>query len=187
MPAPSLSPNLRTFQMKPDFAAIERFIKDNSESRDKVNQGIDLLVRSMAMITLAYARQRSAGPVAPRRRSNPALANRIPVQRITGTYYAGWQIRRLGLARWLVFNDSKEALLIETGMFQRVRRPILKLSIISMLKFMEGTRTEQRFVDSLIRPRRNALGQYAAISIGQRLMGTQTLGGLAGPVGKLPS
>lgn len=186
MASPGLSQNLRTVQMKPDFAAFERFISDNQESAAKASAGLDLIVRSMAMLVLAYARQRSAGPVAPRRRSNPALANKIPVQRITGAYYSGWKIQRLGIARWLVYNDSKEAMLIETGMFQRVRRPILKLSIISMLKYMEGTRTEQRFLASMVSPRRNAKGQYAAISISQRLMGTDTLGGMAGPTGKLP-
>lgn len=175
-----------TVIMRPDFAAIERFIADNQGSKLAVIEGGDLLVRMMVMTIRGYAQQKSGGPVAPRRRSNPALANRIPVQRISGAYFAGWKTRRLGVADWLVYNDSKEAYLIETGMYQRVRRPILKLSLIAMLRLLQATRTELRFLDSLIKPRRNALGQFAAIPLGKRLMGTQTLGGMAGPQGPLP-
>lgn len=148
-----------TVIMRPDFTAIENFIRDNKESQAKAMQGVDLLVRTMAMVVKGYAQQRSGGPVAPRRRSNPAWAGKIPVQRITGAYFAGWTVRRVGMARWLVYNDAKEAYLIETGMYQRVRRPILKLSIIAMLKFLEGSRTEQRFLGSMIAPRRDAQGR----------------------------
>lgn len=161
--------------LRADFTAIERFIADNRESVAKVERGMDLLVRTFAMLILGYAQQKSGGPVAPRRRSVPALAHRIPVQRITGDYFAGWQVRRAGSMSWLVFNDVKEAYLIETGMYQRVRRPILKLSIIAALKFLENSRTEQRFAASLINPRRNALGQYANVSFAERLSGTETI------------
>lgn len=172
--------------VRPDFVAIERFIRANRESKEKVAQGLDLLVRSMALLVKGFAQKKSGGPVAPRQRSNPALAYRIPVQRITGAYFAGWTLRKLGNAHWLIYNPSREAILIETGMFMKVRRPILKLSLIAMLRFLESTRTEQRFLKSLVNPRRDARGRFASIPMGKRLQGTSTLGGMAGPVGKLP-
>lgn len=185
-PAYALQPTsrLRGFSiLRADVAEIERFIRDCQGSKAQVNVGLDLLVRSLALIVKGYAQQRSSGPVAPGKRSVPALANRIPVQRITGRYFAGWQVRRMGPMRFLIFNDAKEAYLIETGMYQRLRRPILKLSLISMLKFLEASRTEQRFLPDLIGFRRDSKGRYSNASVGERLMGTQTLGGMAGPRG----
>lgn len=158
--------------VRPDFTAIERFIAENKESKVKAQVGVDLLVRGMTLVIRGLAQGFSKGQVAPRRRSVPALAHRIPVQRITGKYFSGWQVRRTGAARWLVYNDSKEAYLIEYGIYQRVRRPILKMSLIGMLRFLENSRTEQRFLDSLIQPRRNAAGQYAKIPFNSRLLGT---------------
>lgn len=184
-----LNPNIKPagfVGMRPDFNAIERFIRENRENKAKVAVGVDLLVRTMAMMVKGIAQGKSLGPIAPRRRSVPALAYRIPVQRITGAYVAGWQLRRLGLARWLIFNNSKEAYLIESGLHMRVRRPILKMSLIGMLKMLQATRTEQRFLDTLIKPRRDAGGRYAAVPFEQRLPGTATLGGMTGPSGRLP-
>lgn len=166
------------------FEEIENFIADNEASIEKVNAGIDLLVRSMVLVIKGIAQQKSGGPIAPRRRSNPALANRIPVQRITGMYFAGWTIRRVGAGHWAVYNDTTEAWLIEFGLHQRVRRPILKMSLIGMLGMIQTTRTAERFMDWVLAPRRSPKGQFQSFST--RLMGTQTLGGMAGPIGRLP-
>ena len=90
----------------------------------------------------------------------PALAGRIPVQRISGDYFAGWTQRKMGHARWMVYNDAREAWLIEYGIYQRQRRPILKMSVIDMLRFIQTTRAGERFLDSVLAPRRNAKGQF---------------------------
>lgn len=166
------------------FDDLERFYLDNQQSQVKAAQGIDLLVRAMCMITKGGAQRRSMGPVAGRRRSNPALAYRIPVQRITGRYFAGWTQRRIGPGRWLLYNDSIEAFLIETGTHMRVRRPILKLSLIGMLRFIQTSRTANQFVDWVLAPRRDSRGRFQ--SFNARLAGTATLGSMAGPSGKLP-
>lgn len=157
---------------------------DARSSAERAGAAIDVLVQGMAYFTRSEAMRKSGGPVAPRKRSVPALAYRIPVQRITGAYYAGWYVRRLGHGVWVVGNATKEAYLIETGMFQRVRRPVLKMSVISMLRFLSTTRLADQFADSLLAPRRNAAGQFQ--SFNARLRGTTTLGGMAGPAGNLP-
>lgn len=167
--------------MRYDINEIERFIADNTESAIKSFIGVDMLVRTMATIVRAYAQQKSGGPVAPGQRSVPALAYRIPVQRITGRYFAGWYVRRVGPMSYFIGNNQKEAYLIETGLHMRVRRPILKMSLIAMLKFFENSRTEQRFLPSMLAYRRNSKGQYASVPFNQRLAGTDTLGGMAGP------
>lgn len=157
---------------------------DVEGSIQKTNQGIDLLVRAMVLVIKGLAQKKSGGPVAPRHRSNPAMAYRIPVQRITGAYYAGWTQRRLGRAHWILYNDSVEAYFIESGMHMRVRRPILKMSLIGMLRFIQTTRTGDRFLEWVLAPRRDARGRFQ--SFHSRVIGSSTLGGMAGPSGRLP-
>lgn len=166
------------------FDKIDEYIQDNQASIQRSQFGIDTLVQGIVVLVRSNAMKRSFGPVAPGRRSSPALANRIPVQRITGTYYAGWYVRRIGQGRWAVGNSSFEAYLIETGMFQRTRRPILKMSVMQMLQFLQTTRVIEQFADSLIAPRRNAKGQFQSFKT--RMRGTDTLGGMSGPQGRLP-
>lgn len=142
------------------FENIEDFIADNQASKEKVAQGIDLLVRAMVLSIKGFAQEKTAGPLAPRQRSVPALANRIPVQRITGHLYAGWTQQRIGFAHWMVYNDAKEAWMVEYGIHQRQRRPILKMSVIGMLGMLQATRTGERFLETVLAPRRNAKGQF---------------------------
>jgi hypothetical protein len=180
------------------FDQIEDYIQDNKASVDRVKFGIDKLAHAMGLIVLSDARRSSFGPVAPRFRSNPALAHRIPVQRITGEYYAGWYLRKAGNGRYLVGNETFQAYLIETGMHQQRRRPILKMAVISMLKFIQTTRTADRFLDSVLAPRRNARGQFqsfdkriipfkmraAAVDMPSRGAGNPHI---RGPKGRIPS
>jgi hypothetical protein len=169
---------------KRTFDQIEDLIADVNASKEKAHLGIDLLTRTMVMVIQGIAQSKSAGPVAARHRSNPALAGRIPVQRITGEYFAGWTRRKVGHGHWILYNDAVEAWLIETGMHQHVRRPILKMSMIGMLGMLQATRTGDRFLEWVLAPRRSAKGQFQ--SFPARLMGTASLGGMAGPQGSLP-
>lgn len=154
------------------FNRIIKMIEDNEASIEKAAAGIDLIVHGMVTIVRSEAMKRSFGPAAPRQRSNPAFAYRLPVQRITGRYYSGWYIRRLGRGRWVVGNDSFEALLIETGLFQRNRRPVLKMSTLAMLTFIQQTRVMERYGESILSTRSRVLR-----------MGVPAL---AGPTGRLP-
>jgi len=140
------------------FDQLEDWIKDNEASKVKAQYGMQELLRLCILVVKSSAMQKSRGPVAPRQRSVPALAAKIPVQRITGVYYSGWQIRKTARG-YKLYNDSTEAYLIETGMFQRVRRPILKLSVMDMLRFIQSTRTADRFVDWIFAPRRSPNGR----------------------------
>jgi hypothetical protein len=142
------------------FEELEDFIRDCQGSIAKAEAGIDGLVRTMVLVIKGYAQQQSAGPIAARHRSNPALANRIPVQRITGAYFAGWTQKKIANGHWMVYNDAKEAWLIEYGIYQRTRRPVLKMSTLDMLRFIQTTRTAERFLDSILAPRRNSKGQF---------------------------
>jgi hypothetical protein len=180
------------------FDSIEQFLADNEGSMIKVQEGLDLLVRAMILVTKGYAQGRAAGPVAPRGRSVPALANRIPVQRITGAYFAGWTQRRVGNAHWMVYNDAKEAYLIEYGLHQRSRRPVLKMSLIDMLRFISTSQSGERFLDWVLAGRKNSRGQFQSFEqrLGTGFKLSLTAGDLpdrgasnpniAGPSGSLP-
>lgn len=190
------------------FTDIERIMEDNATSRTKFNQGMDLLINGCILVVKGAAQKRSMGQVAPRKRSVPALAYRIPVQRITGRYFAGWKIRRIRFGHWMIYNDSIEAYLIETGMYQRVRRPILKLSVIEMLRFLQTTKTAEWYLNWALAPRRDERGRFQSfkrrLAQGSNILAqghgySQTYGGsrsgkattvhrntLAGPRGRLP-
>ena len=165
---------------------IEDYIEDNRASMDKLQFGMDTLIRVLANILRSEALRRSAGPVAARHRSNPALAYKIPVQRITGAYYAGWTLRRVRNAHWIVYNDSFEAWLIESGMFMRVRRPIAKMSFMAMMRFLQTTRTAEMFLDSVFAPRRNSRGQFQSFNQRIRPFLAGTNPNIVGPSGRLP-
>lgn len=193
----SRTPGAFTFTRR-TFESIENAILDNQASVKKMDTGIDLLVRSCILVVKGYAQRSSAGPVAPHKRSVPALAFKIPVQRITGAYYAGWTQRKLGMGHWVVYNDTTEAYLIEYGIFQRARRPILKMAALDMLRFIQTTRTAERFMDYVLAPRRNERGQFQSFNtrLGKSFVLSLTAGdlsgrginnpNLAGPQGVLP-
>lgn len=179
------------------FEEWENFIADNQASVVKVHQGIDLLAMGMVYVIKGSVQKYAMGPISPTQRSVPALANRIPVQRITGRLFAGWTQRRISNGRWLLFSDEREAYLIETGMFQRARRPILKMALLDMLRFLQTTRTGERFLDHVLAPRRNSKGQFQSFntrSMPTRLRNTAIdlpnrgakNPNVAGPKGRLP-
>lgn len=180
MPGSGFGISRRTFEQ------IEDFIRDNQNSIIKASTGIDLLLQGMGLVIKSEAMRKSFGPVAAKMRSNPALAYRIPVQRITGAYHAGWYVRRLARGHWVVGNSSFEAYLIETGLFMRVRRPILKMSFIAMMRFIQTTRTAERWVDWVMAPRRNTRGQFQSFKTRIAPFVSGSNANLAGPVGWLP-
>lgn len=161
------------------FENLENWIKDNEASIVKTKYGIDVLVRLCVLVVKAEAQKRTMGPVAPNRRSNPALAYRIPVQRITGAYYAGWTVRRMRWGAWVIYNEERAAYMIEFGIGQRVRRPVLKMSVIGMLKFLQTTRTADRFAEYIMAPRRSPNGQFRSF---EQRVGAAIVGMGAGPV-----
>lgn len=141
------------------FEQLEDWMQDNQASIQKANEGMRVLTRLCILVVKAEVQKRSFGPVAPGQRSVPSLAFKIPVQRITGRYFAGWTVRPTR-GGWKIYNDEIEAYLIETGMYQRTRRPILKMSVLDMVSFIQGTRTEQRFLEYVFAPRRSANGRF---------------------------
>jgi hypothetical protein len=145
----------------------------------------DLLVRMLAMLHKGLAEQKSRGMVTPTGVGGAAWG--IPVRRISGAYYEGWKVRRIGPSMWMTYNDSREAFFIEFGINPRssnaVRRPILKMSSIATLRYIQRTRLIEKFAKATIGSTRNTRGQYRSFM--SRMAGSSLLG-VVGPSGSLP-
>jgi hypothetical protein len=135
------------------FNAIEEYIRWAEAVPGRLPRAMDILTRFMSLTNLGIAQEMSYGPSDPQQR-NPAMAWRIPVRRISGRYFYGWQVKRIGLGVWMLYNDSREAFFIEFGIHadprtgepsaRRIRRPIRKLSLRRTLQAMMRTQAYHR-------------------------------------------
>jgi hypothetical protein len=135
------------------FNAIEEYIRWAEAVPARMPRAMDILARFMSLTNLGIAQQMSYGPADPQNR-NPAMAWKIPVRRISGRYFYGWQVRRIAQATWMLYNDSREAYFIEFGIHRqpgseavssrRIRRPIRKLSLRRTLAAMMRTQAYHR-------------------------------------------
>jgi len=139
------------------FDALENQIIWAEGIPRKMPIAMDRLVRFMAYTNLGIAQKMSLGPVDPNM-AQPSLAWKIPVRRISGRYFFGWKTNRVGLGHWQLYNDSREAFFIEFGISpsltpgRRIRRPILKLSLMQTLKWMERTGVYHRVFAQIYYP-----------------------------------
>lgn len=111
------------------------------------------LSQVMAFAAQGFARKYAFGPEDPGA-NNPALAWKLPVRRITGRYYVGWKVRPTSIG-WQLYNDSREAYFIEYGINhmgagRRVRRPVLKLTLLKTLEFMRETGAYHRVLSRIM-------------------------------------
>jgi len=167
------------------FIELDNLIRDLEYNRKAFRQGENILIHMLAKAHQGIAQRKSAGMVSPSGEAGRPWG--IPVRRITGAYYRGWKVRRLGHAMWMTYNDSREAYFIEFAINPRatgaVRRPILKMSAVATLRFVQRTRLIERFTKSTIGATRNERGQYRSFMA--RMQGSSLLG-VAGPQGTLP-
>jgi len=149
---------------KETFDGIEEAIRwAEFETPQRIRSGMNELVFHMAVLNQGIAREMSFGPLDPTG-STTALAWKIPVRRITGTYYISWKVRQIKPAVWQLYNDSREAYFIEFGINwlgagRRVRRPIRKLSLRRTLEKMMTTQAYHRvWADMYSSPRHRHRG-----------------------------
>jgi hypothetical protein len=186
------------------FRDVDGLVEDLRFNQRMFARGENLLVRMLAMTHVSLAQQKSRGPVVQGQRRYNAPRGKahifgtksgfqgpkpwgIPVRRITGAYYEGWKMKRIGPSQYMVFNDSREAYFIEFGINPRatgaVRRPIMKMTAIGTMRFIQRTHLIERFAEATIGGTRNKKGQYQSFMA--RMQGSNMLG-VIGPKGKLP-
>lgn len=144
-----------------DFVEVATSLK---EAPERIALAIDNICAMYALVMLSSAQERSRGPVDPAMK-NAAAAWKIPVRRITGAYFAGWDIRHVGLQHYQFFNSSREAFYIEfginhtgitgvqsTGGRVRIRRPIMKLAVMQAISVIRSTNAAAAELTSSIMP-----------------------------------
>lgn len=185
--------NMQMLRISPDFFnALENRIQHELSATGRYRVGMDFLVRYMAYVNLGYAQKYALGPVDPQQ-NRPDLAWRIPVRRISGRYFFGWKVQRKGLAHYELRNDSREAFFIEFGIHRnpmtgqvaarRQRRPILKLSLIRTLQYLQRTAIWDRVWASIEMP---PPGKRTGRGFMWHVQGGHMMGPTIGPWGKLP-
>lgn len=149
--------NGTVFSISPSyFQQLRELAKDFREDAEKVNFAIDRATAGYAVVSLGFAQKRSRGFLDPREQ-NPQWAWRIPVRRISGAYLLGWKVEHVGVGHWRTYNDSREAYYIEFGINHegtgvtssgggrvRIRRPIMKLSVMDTIAFARETEMDWR-------------------------------------------
>jgi hypothetical protein len=129
--------------------ALESYIRwCEAEVPSQLPHGISNLVKIMALTNQGVAREMSFGRDDPQQQ-HPEWAWRLPVRRISGTYYSSWQVRMVNAHTAELYNDSREAYYIEFGINprgngRRVRRPVRKLSLNKTMKLMMTTQAYHR-------------------------------------------
>jgi hypothetical protein len=165
------------------FNAIEEYIRWAQEVPGQLPHAMDILIRFMAYTDQGFSQQMSFG-VLDESETRKQYAWRIPVRRITGRYFYGWKVQRVGVGHWRVYNDSREAYFIEFGINprgegRRVRRPIRKLALKKTMDAMRRTHAFHRcWCEIYANPRRRKPRSKNFTQIVQ----SPGMGGFSGPM-----
>lgn len=172
------------------FNDLEDLMRSFQVGSQQFNAVADVAAELLAHTTKGYAERYYLGPAtrpSDARRSLGAPAWTIPVRRLTGHTFAGWQVKRVGPGMWQTFNDERGAFMVEHGIVRGgggVRRPILKLSIVKTLRMAAATRMGTRLMADTLGNLRNNKGQFQSTTA--RIRRSSIIGSMAGPKGRLP-
>lgn len=152
------------------ISGLEQYLRYVERIPHRLAEGMNQLALACALIQQKEAKKRSAGPIDPGE-NNPGAAWRVPVRRISETYFNSWKVRQAGRGTWLLYNDSREAYFIEFGISRvgfggtrtvpgrRIRRPINKLSMRATLFTLMRTQAYHRiFTNVFADPRHRGTG-----------------------------
>lgn len=146
----------------------------------------ELMTKTMQGRVQYYYRGPQADPRDVRRNTGAGRVGSIPIRRVTGKTYQGWTVRRIALGAWELFNEERGAYFVEYGIVRGgggKRRPVLKMSAVSTLRFIQRTRFANRIMADTFGSLRNNRGQFRSFSA---RMGGSSLLGVVGPTGMLP-
>jgi hypothetical protein len=141
----------------------------------------DVAVQLLAKTVQGFAQKYYRGPT-----GGAGRPWTIPVRRLTGRTYRGWQVRKVTMGAWEVFNEERGAYMVEYGIARYgggVRRPILKMSSIATIRFVQRTKFGERMMAGTWGNLRNNKGQFQSFAASMR--GSSLLG-VVGPTGRLP-
>ena len=169
------------------FDELDQLIRSLRQGSREWNSAMNAATRLMAHTTQGHAIRYMSGPSVGAR--SPSDFS-IPVRIITGRTRAGWRVRRIAPGAWEVFNEERGARMIEFGIVAGgggVRRPVLKMSGVATLRFIQRTRFAERMMADTFGNLRNNKGHFRSFENRIRPMELMFAGRrVSGPTGRLP-
>lgn len=153
------------------FEEVDQLISSLRVGSREWGDAMDLATRLMAHTTQGFALRYYRGPHWPSGRSWT-----IPVRQITGRTGAGWRVRRVAKGSWEVYNEERGAWMVEHGIVRGgsgVRRPILRMSGVATLRFIQRTRFANRIMAETFGSLRDNRGRFR--SFASRMQGSNLL------------
>lgn len=132
---------------------------------------MDLSARLMAHTTQGFALRYYRGPKFP-----GGHAGTVPVRQITGTSGSGWIVRKVAPGAWECANETRGAWMVEHGIVKGgggVRRPILRMSGIATLRFIQRSRFGERIMAETFGSLRDNKGRFRSFTA--RMQGSNLL------------
>jgi len=152
--------------------------------RHKILEAEDLLALVMVTMCYQYAQKFSAGM-----RRDPKDTSRSwkwPIPRVTGRYFAAWQMQRVRQGTYILTNNSREAYFIEYGIHRnprtgqpsprRIRRPVLKRSLLETTRMLQSSALSHRLWSGVFIPKHGEPGKRTNMIVWSQpsgVMGTQ--------------
>ncbi len=152
-----------------DFNSVADFAKALDQGSRQFAEVMDTAAQLWAMLIKGLVQQKYRGP------SSGGAAGTIPVRRLTGRTYASWKVKRLRKGAWEIYSEERGAYMVEYGLgSNRVRRPVLKMSVVGSLRFIARTRFSNMIMKETFGDLRNNKGQFQTFNA--RMRGSNILG-----------
>ena len=175
------------------FDDVDILIRSLRQGTREFQAAESLATRLLAHATQGFAVGYMSGPSAPASGSTRYVRSSfgIPVRVITGRSRAGWKVRRVSLTAWEVYNEERGAWMVEHGIVAgggAKRRPILRMSGVATLRFIQRTRFAQRMMADTFGNLRNNRGHFRSFENRIRPFMLRASGRpqLGGPMGRIP-
>lgn len=152
-----------------DFNSIAEFAQTLDRGSKTFMNVMDSSAHLWVMLIKGLAEQKYRGP------QSGGSPGTIPVRRLTGSAYAGWRVKRITKGAWEVYNEDRGAYMVEYGLgSNKVRRPILKMSVVGSLRFIARTKFANMIMKETFGDLRNNRGQFQ--SFAARMRGSNIVG-----------
>lgn len=148
------------------FEEVEQLIRSLRQGSKEWMSAMDLSTELLAHTTQGFALRYYRGAQYP-----GGAAFTIPVRRITGRTGSGWRVKKLGMGRWEVFNEERGAWMVEHGIVAGgggTRRPILRMSGVATLRFIQRTRFGNRIMAETFGSLRDNKGRFRSFTARMR-------------------
>lgn len=170
-----------------DFSDVDQLIASLRRGTREFDSAMNLAAHLLSKTSQGFVQKYMRGQVLRGQDARRVPSSfGIPVRRISGRTYQGWRVRRIRSGVWELFNEERGAWAVEYGVVRGGhgrRRPVLKMSAVATLRFVQRTRFGNRIYHGTFGQLRTNRGQFRSFT--SRMQGSSILG-ISGPQGYLP-